>query len=111
MVERKIESEQFCVSAAHLNAVFVTVGGASRAGALLFGEDYDVLIKENAPRARPLPPRSSAHRQLALPHQLAALRRVDLESTPTDTLGDAVLDLRPRTNLWQKMPSKFLSEL
>lgn len=67
----------------YLDAVFVAVGGASRAGALLFGEDDDVLVEENVPHARPLPPTSPAHGQLALSHQLAALRHGDLKSYKT----------------------------
>lgn len=66
--------------AVHLDAVFVTVGGASRAGILVFSEDYDVLIKENVPHARPLPPSSPARRQLTLPHQLAALCHRNLKT-------------------------------
>ena len=64
----------------YLDAVFVAVGGASWAGALLFGEDDDVLVEENVPDARPLPPSSPAHRQLTLPHQLATLRHGDLKT-------------------------------
>lgn len=88
--------------ALNLDAVFVAVGDASQAGALLFGEDDDVLVKENVPHARPLPPSSPAHRQLALPHQLAALRHWDLKShivhkhTHAHTLEFTYLGLRPR---------------
>lgn len=62
-----------------LDTVFVAVGGASRAGALLFGEDDDMLVEENIPNACSLPPSSPTHCQLALPHQLAALRHGDLQ--------------------------------
>lgn len=99
-----------CERAVHLDAVFVTVGGASRAGILVFSEDYDVLIKENVPHARPLPPSSPTHRQLTLPHQLAALRHRDLKThTNTHTLGHTYIGLRPRTNPQQKIPSSFQS--
>ena len=63
----------------HLDAVLVAVDGAPGAGALLLGEDDDVLVEEDVPHARPLPPSSPAHRQLAVPHQLAALRHGDLK--------------------------------
>ncbi len=77
--------------------MFVAVGDASWAGALLFGEDDDVLVEENVPHARPLPPSPPAHRQLALPHQLAALRHGDLKShTHTHRLGFAYLGRRHR---------------
>lgn len=69
----------------YLDAVFVAVGGASRAGALLFGEDDRVLIEENVSHAHPLPPSSPAHCQLALSHQLATLRHGDLQSHVTQT--------------------------
>lgn len=35
----------------YLEALFVAVGGASRAGTLQFGEDHEVLIEENIPHA------------------------------------------------------------
>lgn len=70
----------------HLDAVFVAVGGASRAGTLLFGEDDGVLVEENAPEARSLPARPTAHRELTLPHQLAALRYWDLKTHVIMTL-------------------------
>lgn len=60
------------------DAVFVAVDGASRAGTLQFGEDEDVLVEEDVPHARPLPPRTPTNSQLALPHQVAALRHGDL---------------------------------
>lgn len=63
----------------YLEALFVAVGGASRRGTLQLGEDHDVLVEENVPHARPLPPGAPAHCQLALPHQLAALRHGDLK--------------------------------
>lgn len=69
----------------YLDAVFVAVGGASRAGALLFGEDDKVLVEEDVPHAHPLPPSSPAHCQLALAHQLATLRHRDLKSHVTQT--------------------------
>lgn len=93
---------------AYLDALFVAVGDASRAGALLFGEDDDVLVEEDVPHARPLPPSSPAHRQLALPHQLAALRHGDLKSHKnTHTLGFTYLCPRPRLRAFylQKIPS------
>lgn len=74
-----------CVLALYLDAVLVAVGDASRARALLFGEDDDVLVEENAPHAGPLPPSSPAQRQLAVPHQLASLRHGDLKSCKTNT--------------------------
>lgn len=69
-----------CVRPLHLDALLVTIGGASRAEGLLFGEDHEVLVEENAPHARPLPSSSPAHDQLTLPHQLATLRHGDLKS-------------------------------
>jgi len=69
----------------HLDAVLVAVRGASRAGALPLGEDDGVLVEEHVPHARPLPPGAAAHRQLAVPHQLAALRHRDLRITHTHT--------------------------
>lgn len=79
------DSDYFCVRLLYLDAVFVAVGGASRARALLFGEDDNVLVEENVPHPHPLPPSTPAHRQLALPHQLAALHHGDLKSHITQT--------------------------
>lgn len=61
-----------------LEALLVAVDGASRARTLQFGEDQDVLVEEDGPQARPLPPRTPADSQLALPHQVTALRPGDL---------------------------------
>lgn len=73
-----------------LDALFVAVGDTSRAGALLLGEDDDVLVEEDVPHARPLPPSSPTHRQLALPHQLAALRHGD-RTSDDEVTGPEVL--------------------
>lgn len=67
------------------DALFEAVDGASGAGALHFGEDEDVLVEEDVPHARSLPPRTPTYSQLALPHQVAALRHGDLKPQGHDT--------------------------
>ncbi len=73
-----------CVAAPHPDALFVAVGGSSRPGTLLFGEDDDVLVEEDVPHACTLPPGSPTHSQLTVPHQLTALCHRDLKSHKTN---------------------------
>lgn len=73
-----METKQRTGQEFHLDALFVAVDGASRAGTLQFGEDEDVLVEEDVPHTRPFPPRTPTHSQLTLPHQVTTLRRRDL---------------------------------
>lgn len=73
-----METKQMSGQEYYLDALFVAVDGASRARTLQFGEDEDVLVEEDIPHARPFPPRTPTHSQLALPHQVTALRHGDL---------------------------------
>lgn len=57
----------------YLDALFVAVDAASRAGTLQFGEDQDVLVEEDVPHPRPFPPRTTTYGQLTLPHQVPPL--------------------------------------
>lgn len=77
--KRRGKDRHSCGRPLYLDAVFVAVGGASRAWALLFGEDDNVLVEENVPQPRSLPSSSPTHRQLTLSHQLSTLRHRDLE--------------------------------
>lgn len=74
-----------CLCVWYPDAVFVAVSSASWTRALLLGEDYDVLIEEDAPHTGAFPPSPPAHHQLAVPYQLATLRRGHLKTRITHT--------------------------
>lgn len=78
LIQKKLEAKGLKGQDFYLDALFVAVDGASWAGTLQFGEDEDVLVEEDVPHARPFPPRTPTYSQLALPHQVTALRHGDL---------------------------------